>query len=139
MDRGAIGTDLDGLYVVGRVVTLASALLGTLGLGVYLGRRYGWGAGIAGAVFSLGTAPMNGFGLMARPDMMADTLGLFGFYLALRPRRVGHVSGIALLVLAVLTKQTAGVYLLAATSALLAEGRWRRAVETLVGGGAASF
>ncbi len=132
---GAIGTDLDGLYVVGRVVTLTSALLGTLGLGVYLGRRYGWGAGLAGAVFSLGTAPMNGFGLMARPDMLADTLGLFGFYLALRPRRVGHLAGLALLVLAVLTKQTAGVYLLAATAALSAEGRWRRAIETLVGGG----
>ena len=135
----ATDADIPDLFRIGRGVTFASGLSTTLILGVVLGRRYGRGEGVAGAVLSLGAAPMYGFSVMVRPDLMAETLGLGGFLLSGSRTRAGRVAGVALLTLAILTKQTAVVFLGAAALASAAEGRWRRAWGVLGGGSALLF
>jgi hypothetical protein len=79
-------------------------------------------------LLSLGAVPMYGFTMMVRPDALADLLGLAGFLLTGGRRRGTQLAGVVLLVLAILTKQTAGLYLVAATLALGLEGDWRRAL-----------
>jgi hypothetical protein len=128
-----LGSSLDGLYLVGRGVTFASVVATTALLGVVTARRYGKGAGILGAVLSLGVAPLFGFGIMTRPDALADLLGLAGFFVATGRKRWLLYNGGILLVLAVLTKQTCGMYLLAASIALWFEGRRRDALGLLAG------
>ncbi len=135
----ATDADIPDLFRIGRGVTFASGLLTTLVLGLVLGGRYGRGAGVAGAVLSLGAAPMFGFSVMVRPDLMAETLGLGGFFLSGHRSRAGRVAAVALLALAVLTKQTAVVFLVAAALASAVEGRWRRAGGVLGGGSALLF
>jgi hypothetical protein len=56
---------------------------------------------------------------MVRPDALADGLGFAGFLLAGVPGATALVGGAGLLALAILTKQTAGIYALAAVAALL--------------------
>jgi hypothetical protein len=133
----ADGADIPGLFRIGRAVTFASGLLTALVLGGVIGRRFGWRAGAAGAVLSLGSAPMLGFSVMVRPDLMAELLGLGGFFLSGHRTRAGRLAGGALLVLAILTKQTAAVFLLAAALASAAEGHRRRAWGLLAGVSAA--
>jgi hypothetical protein len=127
----ALGSSLDELYIVGRLVTFGSVLATTLMLGLVVGRRHGAWAGVLGAVVSLGVGPLFGFGIMTRPDAMADLLGLAGFFLATSRRRGLPYPGGLLLVLAVLTKQTCGAYLLAAALSLWFEGRRGRAIGLL--------
>jgi hypothetical protein len=122
---------LEGLYLIGRLATVASVLATTLMLGGIVWRRYGTSAGLLGALLSLGVGPLYGFGVMVRPDAMADLLGLAGFFLAMGRRPVALGSGGALLLLAILTKQTSAAYLLAASLALAFQGR-RRAAAVLV-------
>jgi hypothetical protein len=98
-----------------------------------LNRRFGRGAAVAGALVSLGTAPMVGFSVMVRPDMMAELLGIAGFFASGQATRRGSYLGCVLLILAILTKQTAAIFLLAAALAWFFEGDWRRAVVMLVG------
>jgi hypothetical protein len=62
---------------------------------------------------------MVGYGVMVRPDAFADLLGFAGFLLAGSAGGFGLWGGAALLALACLTKQTAGIYALAAIAALL--------------------
>ena len=70
---------------------------------------------------------MVGFGVMTRPDVLADLLGLAGFLLAVDRRgRWRAVAGGALLVASAFTKQPAALYLGAAVLGLIADGRWRR-------------
>lgn len=128
-----LDADLDGLYGVGRAVTCASTVLATVLLGVVAGRRYGRGAGWIGGLVGFGVGPQVGFGVMARPDALADLLGVAGYFAAVGRRRWGLAAGGALLVLAGLTKQTCAVYLGAAAVAVAAEGR-RRAALALLGG-----
>ncbi len=135
----ATHADIPDLFRIGRGITFASGLLTTLVLGVVLGRRYGRGAGVAGAVLSLGAAPMYGFSVMVRPDLLAETFGLGGFFLSGSRTRAGRVAAVALLVLAILTKQTAVVFLMAAAFASAVEGHWRRAWGVLGGGLALLF
>jgi hypothetical protein len=71
---------------------------------------------------------------MVRPDALADLLGFSGFLLTGARARGALPAGVALLVLASLTKQTAGVFLLAAALALVLEGQRRRALVVLGGG-----
>jgi hypothetical protein len=127
------GADIRGLFLIGRGITFVSSLLTSLALGVLISRQYGRGAGLAGAVLSLGAVPMVGFSVMVRPDALAELLGLLGFFLSGLQARAGRIAGCVLLILAVLTKQTAVSFLLAAAIALAAEGRWRRALGVLGG------
>jgi hypothetical protein len=76
---------------------------------------------------------MFGFSVMVRPDMLAEMLGVGGFFLSGHRSRRGIFAGCVLLVLAMLTKQTAAVFLLAAALALWFEGRGRLALGVLGG------
>lgn len=122
---GAIGGEtnasIDGLFLIGRVVTLlavASTAVGT----AWTARRLfglGWQGGVLVAAVTLGGLPLLGFGLMVRPDALAESIGLCGAALVVLRGLGWRTCGIVLLALGVLTKQTAGVYILAAAAALL--------------------
>jgi hypothetical protein len=129
-----LGVDIPGLFLVGRAVTFTSTLLTSLATGAWIGRRYGRGAGLAGGVLSLGSGPMYGFTVMVRPDATAELLGVAGFFLSGSRSRPWRIGGVVLLILSALTKQTAGVFLLAAALSLALEGHWRRALGVLGGG-----
>lgn len=125
----ATGTDIAGLFGLGRAVTFASTLAIALGVGWLLKRRCGRPAALAGMLLSLSSPSLIGFSVMVRSDLMAEMLGLGGFVLGSGPgrRRGVTVTGGVLLVLAILTKQTSVVFLLAAFLALWFEGRRGRA------------
>ncbi len=125
--------DIPTLYLIGRVVTFLCGLGPALIAAMYLGRRYGRLPALAGLVFGIGAAPMIGYGVMTRPDMMADLLGAGGFFIALWPNRRELWVAVVLLTLAFLTKQTAGIWLLAAFLSLLVEKDTRRRALVLGG------
>jgi hypothetical protein len=130
----ATGASLEALYLIGRVVSVGAALGTTLLLGLDAGRRYGRGPGVVAAVTSLGVGPLFGYGVMVRPDTLADFLGLAGFLLAVRRHTRSSVVGAGLLLIAAtLTKQPSGVYLLAAALSLALQGRRREAAGLTVG------
>jgi hypothetical protein len=124
----AFGTDLHGLFLIGRAVTFGSAIATSLVLVEYVRRRYGTGAAVIGAVLSFGAAPMYGFSVMARPDHLAEFFGILGFFVSGTRSRTGFIVGGLLLAAAILTKQPALAFLLAAASALFLEGRRQRAL-----------
>jgi hypothetical protein len=124
--------DIDGLTLVARAVTVASTLGMTLILGVYGWRRYGQGAGVLAACISLGSGAVQGFGVMARPDTLADLLGFIGFLLAIGSARARWWSGSAVLLVALFTKQTTVAYLVAAMLVQFLSGR--RGVAVAIGG-----
>jgi hypothetical protein len=128
------GAGLEGLFVIGRGVTVACALATAIVLGLVIRRCDGPGAGMIGAIASLGAAPMIGAALMVRPDTMAELLGIIGFFLALGPGSRSRIAGIIILVAAILTKQTAAIFLIAASVALAVAGRPRQAGTMLAGG-----
>jgi hypothetical protein len=132
-----LGADIRGLFLIGRTLSFATALSTTIVVAFLVGRRSGRGAGLAAAVMSLGAMPMFGFTIMVRPDGPAEFLGMVGFFLAVarRPRVVA--IGVVVLVLATLTKQTAGAFLAAAALAWAWDGKYRRAFGVLAGGIAA--
>ena len=129
----AFKLDIPGLFLIGRGVSFGSGLLTTLGLGWYIGHRYGKGAGVIGAVLSLGASPMFGFSVMVRPDLTAELVGIVGFFLAVHRSRLLQFAACPVLVLAVLTKQTAAIFPLASVIALGVTGRRREAWIVLVG------
>jgi hypothetical protein len=133
-----LGADLEVLARVGRCVTLASAVLAALVAGLAAGRRYGRAPGWLASALALGSTPLMYFGAMVRPDVTADLLGFAGFLVAARPGGGGSlpVAG-ALLVAAVMTKQTAGAYAVAAVVALAVSGDTRAAVRLALGTGLA--
>jgi hypothetical protein len=126
--------DIPGLFLIGRAVTFGSSLMTSLVLAAWIGRRYGRLAGLAGGVLSLGAGPMYGFTIMVRSDSLAELFGVAGFFLSGRESRAGRIAGVALLILAALTKQTAGIFLGAAALSLALSGDWRRALGVLGGG-----
>jgi hypothetical protein len=130
---GALGrvfdADIHALYLIGRVVTFVCAFGPAAIAALYLWRRYGRRAGLAGFIFGLGSAPMIGYGAMVRPDMMADFLGAAGFLVVCACNRRWLPLAAVLLALGVLTKQTAGVWLLAAVVVLLSRHAWRHALS----------
>ena len=130
----AWGAGLDGLFVIGRAVTVACALGTAIVLGWIVLRGEGPGAGLAAAVASLGAAPMIGAALMVRPDTMAELLGIAGFFQALGVSKRCRFAGLVLLVASILTKQTAACFLIAAALSLLLGGRRREAATLLAGG-----
>lgn len=126
------GADLPNLYTIGRCTTVASSLATALLIGAYLRTQHGRLAALVGTAAAIGSAPMIGFGVMARPDMMAHLLGLLGFLLCVRASRSSVAFGGTALCLGILTKQTTGLYLIAAALALWSEGR-RKESATLAG------
>lgn len=130
----ASGADIPGLFRIGRWASFTSALLSSLVIGVAAARRYGPWPGIAGAIVGMGIAPMFGFSVMVRPDLAAHLLGVAGFFAALHRATFVRAVGGILLVLAVLTKQTAAIFLLAASLAWFLEGEWRRGLRLVAGG-----
>jgi len=123
----ATRADIPQLFVIGRAVTFLSTLAATACLAWYLRARHGTQAACVGALLSLPPAPLYGFALMTRPDAMADSAGVVGFLLTRLNARKAPIVGAVLLAVAILTKQTAALYLLAAILGCLAEGRYRRA------------
>lgn len=126
----SLGTDIPTLFAIGRGVTLAAMAASALIAGIATSARWGAGAGLVAGGLMLGSASTIHFGTMARPDALADALGLLGFLLATtrRPGRSTVPLAVASLVLAVLTKQTAALYLLAAVLGLGLERRWVRSL-----------
>jgi hypothetical protein len=129
-----LGADIPGLFLIGRTVSLVSSIVTTLAVSVVVGRRYGQSAGLAAGVLSLGTVPMFAFTVMVRPDALAELLGVGGFLLSGSAVRGVRGTGVVLLILAVLTKQTAIVFLVAAALAATLGGERRRAVFLLLAG-----
>jgi hypothetical protein len=134
---GLIGRSIDatipGLFWIGRLITFGSTLATSAALTWVVARRFGVLAGIAAGVLSLGSAPTYGFTVMVRPDLMAEMLGIIGVFLTGAASRKNCIAGAVCLALAVLTKQTAIVYLVAAVLALVADGRRPRALRLLAG------
>lgn len=137
MIGAATQADIPDLFRIGRGVSFASGILTSLVVGGVVGRKSGWVAGVVGGTLSLGAMPMVGFSIMVRPDMTAELLGISGFFLAGR-RGWGELVGGGLLVLAIFTKQTTVLFLLAAALGWAAEGDWRRGLRLLVGVSAAA-
>jgi hypothetical protein len=130
----AFDANLRTLTLLGRGVTLFASFLG-VAVGFVAGwKRYGWGAGVLAGLLMLGSAPMVGFGVMARCDTLADVLGLIGFLLATSPRSRNRLgAGGLFLAASALAKQTSGLYLIAACLSLIFERRHREAAR-LAGG-----
>ncbi|RUL88543.1 hypothetical protein [Tautonia sociabilis] len=127
----------EALARIGRAVSIASDLAAAGVVGVAAGRRYGRGAGLVAGLIGLSSAPLMPFGPMVRPDLMADALGIAGFLAAISPRAARRWLGGALLVLATMTKQTAGIYLVSAVVGLVLGGRPRAGGALAVGAAAA--
>lgn len=126
-----LNAGLPGLFEIGRGVSLISALITSLLIFFFLKKRYGIGPGILGMVSSLGTAPMFGFSVMVRPDAMSETLGFAGFWLGNGRSIKRMVASGIVLALAILAKQTAGLFLLATLAALVFSRRPRDAAIVL--------
>ncbi len=125
---------IPNLFMIGRLVTLSAAFLTTLFIAIPLTRRYGLGAALLGASLSIGGAPMYGFSAMVRSDLLAETFGTAGFLLCAQSVRRWRVLGCILLALAVLTKQTTAIFLVASALALFLQGARRDALLVFVGG-----
>lgn len=141
---GLIGRWLDadvyGLYVIGRVVTFVCGL-GVAAIGAsYVHRRYGRRAALAALVFGLGSAPMFWYGARTRPDMMADFLGVAGFFIACgRNRWPGLLAAATLLAMSCLTKQSFGILWLAAAVLVLLTRQDSRQRALVLGGATAAL
>lgn len=107
----ATSASIDELFLLGRGVSLASTIVSSILIGLFLGRQYGLRAGLLGTVFSLGCGPQTVFTTLTRPDAMSVALGITGFLLA--SVRANAVAAL-FLIAAILTKQTTAAYLLAA-------------------------
>lgn len=129
----AFDADLRDLFLIGRAITVSANFLTTLSLGTFLHRRYGGPAALAGSIVSLGASPLFGFAVMARADVMADFFGIAGFLLSIQRKRAIVLLGAALLVAACLSKQSAGMYLVASLTACWLDPSRRRMGWLLTG------
>ena len=129
----AFGSEIGGLYYIGRFVTFTSVVLTSLVLGLVMYRRYGKFAALLGMALSLGAGPLFHTGVMTRPDALAELLGLSGFFLATGQKSVTRAIGGVSLYFAAMTKQTALVYFLAAVLGLSIEARPKQALLILAG------
>lgn len=135
-----LNADLLLLLRIGRLVTITCGLIAALVIAREAIRREGALAGCFAAVLAIGSAPMIGFGAMTRPDVMADLLGIAGFFLCVggdATNRGRRVLGASLLVAAIFTKQTTALYLASAVLAVGLTGGWRRAMGLAIGSTAA--
>ena len=134
---GRAGGGADELYTIGRSISIASCLLAAM---LAAARAWRWGIpAVATAFFlSIGSTTTLVFGVMARPDALADFLGFAGFLSATwGGGRKSAAFGGALLAVAALTKQTSLHYAVAALIALWLLRRPRRDIVvvavTLIG------
>ena len=123
------GADLEGLPRIGRGVSIVSTFAAAAIVGLASGRR----AGLVATLLALESAPLIHFGAMVRPDLLADTLGIAGFLAAIGLRGGWRGLGVVLLVAAAMTKQTTGVYAIAAVAGLLVSGKFRAATGLAIG------
>lgn len=134
---GALGrvsnAALFGLFVIGRLVTLISAIGTSVAIAACVRHRYGLAAATIAALFSIGSLPTIGFLTMVRPDALAELLGFVGFLCAMRERPKQRMFAVLLLAAAILTKQTAGVFVIAATIVRLLGRQWRAAASLAIG------
>jgi hypothetical protein len=132
----AAGASLHGLMMIGRWVTVAGWLATALLVARAVSPVWGRTAGIFGAVATIGSLPLYGFGIMVRPDTLAEFFGLLGLIIAARTTTRDRVTlagaGVALF-LAVMTKQTAVIFLLATGATLAATGRARLGAGLMLG------
>jgi hypothetical protein len=134
-----LGATPDGLFGIGRLVTIGAALASAALVGWASAVRSGRGAGVVSGLLALASGPMIGFGVMVRPDIPAELLGLAGFLVAVgRPSSWRLLLGCGLMVSAIFAKQNCGLYLVAATAALALSGR-RREAPILLGAGLVAF
>jgi hypothetical protein len=129
----ALATDIRGLYLVGRGVSVLSVLATSVVLGLVLRRRYGVFPAVFGMLLSLGGCPLHAAGVITRPDALAEFLGLAGFFLAEGRRPGTGIAACLLLYLAAMTKQTTLVYVGAAALGLCLDDRARRALMLFAG------
>jgi hypothetical protein len=134
----------DGLRHLGQLTTNVCALILALVVMAVAVRDTGrWSSGCVAGLSALSAAPLVGFGHMVRPDVMAAAAGFAGFALwTWAPRRAWRWAALPLLLLAVLTKQTAVAGLVAAVawevgrdrpgSAAALVATWLVALATLV-------
>lgn|GEM_PF-2546743 len=152
-----VNADLPAVFTIGRVVSVAATVLAALGIGWFVGRIEGRGKrlGLVAGLATLGGVPLVGFSTMTRCDLLADTLGILGFGLAgwavgrpwlsapsvgsdnhpneQRSASPGLVAASVVLAAAILTKQTSGIYLIAAVVGLVWAGRRREAIALSLG------
>ena len=116
------------VFVLGRLSSFAATLLGSAVLGLGLWRCRGPAVAGVGVLASLGAAPLLGFSVMARADALSEVFGFAGFAVVVWGRtRWKLVCGALLLGCALLTKQTAGVFLAATALWLFLQGARLRA------------
>lgn len=141
---GALGAIRDSsiheLYLIGRAVTIASVVAASGLLFEALRSRYGLFAALFGTLNAIGAGPLYGFGVMTRPDVFADFLGLAGFLVLVglhprtpgaRPPRSSRFLAAMLMIAAILAKQTTAAYALAAALTLALNGHPRTATTWL--------
>jgi hypothetical protein len=131
-----LGADIPDLYVMGQITSFLCALAPAVIAGWYLYRRYGGWPCLAGVLFGLGSVVKTPWGVMARPDTMANLLGAAGFFIACRRSWRWMPVAAAALAFGCLTKQTAVVWLVAAVVALLASPGARIYALALLGAAA---
>ena len=129
----AKGASFEQLFVIGRGVTFAAVLVSPLLAASSLRTARGILAPTVCGLATLGVSPLFGFGVMVRPDLLADVLGFAGFILAVGKTRTTASLGTLLLILAVLTKQTSAIYLVSAAMALCLTHRRPRAAGVFFG------
>lgn len=127
-----VHADLTGLVVIGRAVTFSAALITTMLVAVHVKRTCGWWAAVAAGMVTLGVSPLYGFSVMARADLLAETIGTAGFLLAIQKGPRLRYLGCVVLALAVLTKQTSAVFMLGAALAHFFDGARREALTVFV-------
>lgn len=115
------------IIVVGRWVSVGAVLSTSILLAIVVGRSLSRTSGLIAGWASLAGAPLIGFSVMVRPDALAELLALGGFFAALSSMGGSAALAVSLFLLATLTKQTTGIFLVCALLSLGMRGEWRRA------------
>lgn len=129
------GASIDGIFLIGRWVTVVATFLSTILLAVRCARDWGWAPGLLSGLVSLGTAPLVGFSVMTRPDLLAEFFGFAGFLTATgrTSSAARTVTTCALFAAAILAKQTAILFLIGTALGLWLMSRRRDALLTVAG------
>lgn len=116
------------LFNYGRLVTVIATLTSTAIVAAAIRHKSGSMVALTSAAFGLGSFPMFGNSVMARPDALAELLGVVGFFAATGQRRSARWFGLICCAAAILTKQTAACFPLAAVIVCCCLGQWRRGI-----------
>ena len=125
--------DLPQLFHLGRLASLGASLLTSLSLIIVAWRYAGVLPAITAGILCVSAGPAIRFSLMTRPDLFAEMLGFLGFLLATAGSAGRHrIIGALLLALAILSKQSAVAFLVAAVLSLWIERQRRQAATVLL-------